>query len=108
MKPFSLKETTPGKFSLLLSKFAPADEVFAEAGHEGGGYGWETIAKQVVADNPDLAGRLSFDPEGSMFCAYGSDPPALEQLGAELARLFHNPPELRAIIERIPEDAWDD
>lgn len=107
MKPFSLTETTPGKFSLLLANFSPADQVFAESGHEGGGYDWESVAKQVVADNPELAGRLSFDPEGSMFCAYGSDPPALEQLGTELALLFHDAVLLRAIIARIPEDAWD-
>lgn len=43
-----------------------------------------------------------------MFCAYGSHRDALEQLGAELALLFNDPPRLRALIARIPEDAWDD
>jgi hypothetical protein len=59
--------------------------VFEKAGHEGGGYGWEAIAKLVVEDLAGLAERLSFDPESSMFCAYGTDKPALEQLGAALA-----------------------
>ena len=108
MMPFKLTETSPGKFSLLLTQFSPADAIFDEAGHEGGGYGWESVAVQVVAETPGLADRLDFDPEGSMFCAHGTDRAALEQLGTELALLFNDATRLRALIARVPEDAWDD
>ena len=108
MKPFKLTETSPGKFSLLLTEFSPASDVFEKACHEGGGYSWEAVARQVVEGHPGLAQRLSFDPESSMFCAYGTDKAALEQLGAELAVLFHDPAKLQAVIARVPEDAWDD
>lgn len=108
MKPFKLIETSAGKFSLLLTVFEGPAAVFEAAGHEPNGYGWEAIASQVVRETPALAGRLAFDPEGSMFCAYGTDRAALEQLGRALAELYGDPEKLQATISRVPDDAWDD
>jgi Immunity protein 51 len=108
MNPFRLTETEPGKFSLLLTDFDGAAAAFEDAGHEAGGYGWETIARQVIEDQPALEPLIDFDSESSMFCAYGADKAALEQLAAALSTLFHNNKPLKAIIARIPEDGWDD
>jgi Immunity protein 51 len=107
LAPFRLIETSPGSFSLLLTEFAPASAVFAAAGHEGGGYGWESIAREVI-ERDELEGRLGLDPESSMFCAYGSDRAALEALGKRLAALFHDPAALAAMIEAIGPEGFDD
>lgn len=109
LTPFKLIETTPGKFSLLLSKFAPASAVFEAAGSSGGGYSWEAVARHVLAtDAQELEGRLGLDPEASMFCAYGTDRAALEALGVRLARLFHDPADLARCIAAIGPDGFDD
>jgi hypothetical protein len=105
--PFHLTESSPGNYSLLLTEFLPADEVFAEAGREGGGYGWELVANRV-AEDLGLCDRLDFDPEATVFCAYGGDREALEELGAELARLFNDEAALRGVIDRVPATGTDD
>jgi len=102
MAPFRLVEIEPNKFSLLLTEFEPASEVFDAAGIEGGGYSWEGVARyvlEVVA--PDLKPRVGLDPEASMFCAYGEDRAALEQLGGQLSRLFNDKTALAAVIEEV-------
>jgi len=104
--PFRLVETSPGNFSLLLSEFSPASEVFAAAGLEGGGYTWGAIARHLIDAEDDE--RLGLDPEGSMFCAYGEDRAALEQLGARLAALFHDRAALGKLIEEIGPENFDD
>jgi hypothetical protein len=49
----------------------PASAVFEAAGSPGGGYAWKAVARHVVEHAaPEVKGRLRFDPEGSMFCAY--------------------------------------
>ena len=47
-------------------------------GFEGNGYDWASLA-QVFLDEkcPQLLGKVDFDPEGSMFCAYSEDAEAL-------------------------------
>jgi len=109
MAPFTLTETSPGHYSLLLTQFEPASSVFEAAGVDGGGYAWEGIAKHVAESVvPELAGRFSLDPEASMFCAYGDDPTVLERLGSELARAFHDAVTLAAMIQQIGRDGFDD
>jgi hypothetical protein len=103
--PFRLVETSPGKFSLLLTEFSPAHEVFGDAGIEAGGYAWEAIARRVLEGEPE---QLGLDPEASMFCAFGQDRSALEQLGRRLAVLFHDHDALAKIIEEIGPDNFDD
>ncbi|MET4105310.1 immunity 51 family protein [Hymenobacter sp. UYP22] len=52
----------------------------AAEGFEGNGYDWASLAKVFLAEKqPQLAGSVKFDPEGSMFCAYSSDKDALNQ-----------------------------
>jgi hypothetical protein len=103
--PFRLVETSPGKFSLLLTEFSPASEVFDEAGIEAGRYAWEAIARHVLEGKSE---QLGLDPEASMFCAYGDDRAALEQLGGRLAVLFHDHDALAKVIEAIGPDNFDD
>ncbi len=108
IEPFRLVETKPGNHSLLLTNFATSAGVFAEAGRPGGGYDWEIVAQGVLRhDAPELIERVSFDPEGSMFCARAIDRDALARLGALLAALVRDPVALRAAITRIPKEDWD-
>lgn len=108
LTPFTLIETSPGKFSLLLQEFEPASEVFEAAGSEGGGYAWEAVARHLVEnDATNLQERLAFDPEASMFCAYGDDRAALAELGARLARLFHDHRALATVVESIGPNGFD-
>ncbi|MFT3695736.1 MAG: Imm51 family immunity protein [Kofleriaceae bacterium] len=104
--PFTLVETSPGKFSLLLSTFSPADQIFDAAGMEGGGYSWEGIARFVIEE--DEIQNVGLDPEGSMFCAYGEDRATLETLGERLASLFHDHTALAEAIATIGPEGFDD
>ncbi len=95
-------------YSLLLTDFHPADKVFNDAGHEGGGYDWASVLKYYVNKNhPDWIGRFGFDPEASMFCAYGNDAKVLEQLGEIGNRLMIDAKELTAIIKEVPSGEWE-
>lgn len=107
LDPFKLVETSAGNFSLLLSTFSPADRVFEKHGMEGGGYSWEGVARHVI-ERDELDGRVKMDPEGSMFCAYGTDREALVELGEQLAALFHDHDKLDDVIGMIGPEGFDD
>jgi hypothetical protein len=108
ISPFTLIESTPGKFSLLLSEFEPASEVFEAAGVEGGGYDWEAVARHIVENvETELVERVDFDSEASMFCAYGEDRNALLALGTSLAQLLRNHKALAKIVEAVGERGFD-
>ncbi|GAB6900316.1 Imm51 family immunity protein [Kineosporia succinea] len=100
MDPLKLFETTPGKFSLIMNAGGlPADEVVTAAGHEPHGYFWDAVAKWVIRTRvPEVEGRVKFDPEGGMFCAYGTDREALTVLGEAMAWVVNAVDELPALI----------
>ncbi|MCL1616423.1 immunity 51 family protein [Bacteroides sp. ET71] len=51
-----------------------------DEGFEGNGYDWESLAHVFVEEQvPELSEKISFDPEGSMFCAYSKDKDALKE-----------------------------
>lgn len=92
----------PGSYCLMLTDdhMVAVMDVFEEYGWEGGGYGWEGVARSVVRSRaPELAGRFGLDPEAGMFVAYGEDPDALRALGALLREAFHDRAVLRKLIE---------
>lgn len=82
MSIVKLVETVPGKYSVLLNAgTTPVDAVIEERGHEPNGYFWEGLAQFLVSTTAqELEGRFSYDSSGGMFCAYGEDRPALEEL----------------------------
>ncbi|WP_433529329.1 immunity 51 family protein [Micromonospora sp. CA-263727] len=81
-----LIETTPGKYSLLLDAgTTPVDDLIGELGHEPNGYFWEGVAQVLVSTEAQtLEDRFAYDPEAGMFCAYGTDRSALEELAARM------------------------
>ena len=69
--------------SVCLNASEYLQDVFDERagdGFEGNGYDWASLA-QVFLDEkcPHLLGKVDFDPEGSMFCAYSEDADALRE-----------------------------
>ncbi|MEV5570726.1 Imm51 family immunity protein [Spirillospora sp. NPDC052269] len=100
MTPLKLLETRPGSFSLLLDAgTTQVDALVQEHGHEPNGYFWEGLARFLVTtEAPSLENRFSYDPEGSMFCAYGSDRPALEALAALLSKAATTPSRMESLI----------
>lgn len=78
---FRLFERKPGNFSLTL---------------RGPGYGWERVARKLAREE-GILDRLSFDPEASMFCAFGTDREALVALRALLDPLLEDETKLRAV-----------
>ncbi|WP_207943305.1 Imm51 family immunity protein [Actinomadura sp. KC345] len=93
-------ETTPGKFSLLLDAgTTQVDELVEQLGHEPNGYFWEGVAQFLVStEAPALDGRFSYDPEGDMFCAYGGDRDALEELAALMIPVTADGDRMRRLI----------
>ncbi|WP_433088329.1 Imm51 family immunity protein [Dactylosporangium sp. CA-052675] len=105
MTPLKIVETRPGNYSLLLNAGTTAvDGLVEELGHEANGYFWEGVAQLLVATGaPELEGRVKYDPEGGMFVAYGTDRPALEQLGALLAAVANDADRMRAVVALAAE-----
>ncbi len=100
MSPLKLVETTPGKFSLLLNAgTTDVDALIEDFGHEPNGYFWEGVAQFLVnTEAPALAGRFSYDPEGGMFCAYGDDRTALQELSALMGAVATDGDRMRRLI----------
>ncbi|PNY79971.1 Imm51 family immunity protein [Deinococcus koreensis] len=74
------------RYSLIFDDFGPSASVFENHGSEAGGYAWHAACVGLVEEHaPELAGRLQYDPESSMFAAYSTDRAALLHL-AELIR----------------------
>ncbi|MDQ0370768.1 Imm51 family immunity protein [Catenuloplanes indicus] len=109
MDPLSLIETKPGAYSLILhAGSTPVDEVIEELGHEPNGYFWEGVAQLVVrSDAPHLEGRFRYDPEGSMFCAYGADRAALEELATHLASVATDAVRARLIVTNAEAQGFE-
>ncbi|MGW4356215.1 immunity 51 family protein [Nocardia sp. NPDC004582] len=100
----------PGHFCLMLSDnhMLASEVVFAESGYDGGGYGWAGVARSAVATRaPELADRVSYDPEAGMFVAYGEDAGALRQLGMLLQEAHRDPAVLSGFIEAGDPEWFD-
>ncbi len=69
--------------SVCLSVGEYKAEIFQareDEGFEGNGYDWESLARVFVEEQvPELSEKISFDSEGSMFCAYSEDKDALKE-----------------------------
>lgn len=78
--PFFWVDQSSGA-SVCLTVAGYLQEVFdtrAEEGFIGNGYDWSSLA-QVFLDEKcsDLQGKINFDSEAEMFCAYSNDKDAL-------------------------------
>ena len=105
--PFLLTENEDS-FSLLLTEFDACSEIFDEAGYESGGYGWHGVAESLIRlKAPHLAKKINFDPESSMFCAYGDDRAALEELARLLISTMNDESLLKTALENADAELMD-
>jgi hypothetical protein len=104
-----LIETSDGKFSLLLEAgTTEVDDVIEELGHEPNGYFWEGLARLLIdTQAPELDGRLGFDPEAGMFCAYGQNRDALQELADLLEPAANDPDRMRQLIALAEENGFE-
>ena len=92
---------TDGSFSLMLTEFDPWAATFEELDQEGGGYGWHGVADALVRlKTPKLKKKVQFDPEASMFVAFGKDREALVELAKLLLEAMADPEVLKEAIKK--------
>lgn len=94
--------------SVCLNAGEYLQEVFdtrADEGFEGSGYDWGSLA-QVFLDEkcPDLQGKINFDPEGDMFCAYFKDKEALADFILRFKKVCEDRPLILDLFSRAELD----
>jgi len=105
--PFIFSEHE-GNFSLMLTEFDSFAEVFEEAGYDAGGYAWHGVADALIRLHaPYLAKKIQFDPEASMFVAYGKDRTALKELARLLLRTMRDEVLLKTALENADPELMD-
>ncbi|MEV4756256.1 Imm51 family immunity protein [Micromonospora sp. NPDC049559] len=109
MNPLRLHEFPSGAYSLLLNAGSTeVDDVVDELGHEPNGYFWEGVAQWLVrTEAPALDGRFSYDSEGGMFCAHGTDRAALEELSTRMQPVATDPERMRRLITSAEADGFE-
>ncbi|GAB3861289.1 immunity 51 family protein [Micromonospora andamanensis] len=109
MTLLKLIETTSGQYSLLLEAgTTPVDDLIGELGHEPNGYFWEGVAQVLVSTEvPTLEGRFAYDPEAGMFCAYGTDLSALEDLAARMNVVATDGERLRRLVSEAEASGFE-
>lgn len=102
-----IHEDESNQASLLLTDFNEKEHIFAERadeGWEGGGYGWNSVAQVVLEERtPELIGKINFDPEGSMFAAYGEVAP-IKLFAAAMKAVYDDDAALRDVLSRAELD----
>lgn len=98
MEPLKIVETDTGKYSLLLNAgTTPVDRVIEdELGYVPHGYFWDAIARMLT--DVSLESRFGLDPESGMFCAYGTDLAALEELGSRMSAVATDASRIRELV----------
>src|SRR4051812_46384145 len=85
-----------GSYTLMLTEFDRWAGTFEEVGQDGGGYGWHAVADALIRlKAPKLKRKVKYDPEASMFVAYGTDRAALVQLAELLLAAMADPAVLK-------------
>jgi hypothetical protein len=94
-------ELGPGEHRLyLVAGTTDVDSVITELGHEPNGVFWEGIVELLImAEAPELAGRVSFDSEAGAFLAYSSDRAALDDLAIRLREVAADGDRVRQLVE---------
>jgi hypothetical protein len=98
--PCRLLDNGDGRYSPLLTEFDATASVFEEMGQEGGGYGWHGVVEALVRMKaPGLARKVKYDPEASMFVAYGKNRAALEKVAGLIRAAIQDAALLRQAVE---------
>jgi hypothetical protein len=109
VNPLNLFETEPGAYSLTMyTGDLPVDAAVEELGHVPNGPFWDGVAEWLVRTRmPALDGRFEYDSEGGMFCAYGSDRAALEQLRDGMTAATTSVGQVRELVTAAEEAGFE-
>jgi hypothetical protein len=106
--PFALSQYDEGGYGLTLGDFDDCWEIFEEYDYEPGGYGWHGVAEALIRLRaPHLADKIEFDPEASLFAAYGTDRAALEELARLMKSAMMDEALLRSALESTDPELMD-
>ncbi len=99
----------PGpSYSLIFDDFGPCADAFEARGSEGGGYAWQGLAEALVRLHaPELEGRFRYDPESSMFAAYGPDREALCRLAGLIRAVQTDREMLEQALDTVDLNEYD-
>jgi hypothetical protein len=100
------------RYSIILNPYGPihatTNAVFERHGLEALGYAWHGVADALVRLRaPEIADRVKYDPESSMFAAYGNDRDALLRLAQLIREAADNPKLLEEALENADSDLLD-
>lgn len=107
--PCRFVEHDDGTFSITFDAFGLAEDVFVENGYEeAGGYAWHGVVDAMVrARAPKIKKLVKYDPEASMFAAYGKDRDALKQVAALIREALADHAVLAEFIGKADPDLMD-
>jgi Immunity protein 51 len=99
-------EGASSRYSIILDPFGPiyltTSSIFEAHGLEASGYAWHGVAEALVRLHaPEVANLVKYDPESSMFSAYGNDRDAL----LRVAQLIREAQNNSAVLEEALENA---
>lgn len=76
-----------------------------DEGFEGNGYDWESLVRVFLEEQaPELSGRVDFDSEGSMFCAYSKDKETLKKFILQFKETCENKELITDLFSRAELD----
>jgi hypothetical protein len=112
IEPCILVAHDDGEYSLNLDIGSVPREalmVFEERGLEAGGYTWVGVADALLRSSaPEFADAMDYDPEASMFTAFGPNRAALMRLGELLREAIGSHATLRAAIDAADPELLED
>ncbi len=100
------------RFSLILDPSGPicltTKEVFERHSLDAGGYARQGVVDGLVRpQTPGVAGRVKYDPETSMFAAYGNDRDALKRMAELIREVPTNPAMLEKALQTADPNRLD-
>jgi Immunity protein 51 len=94
-----------GGFSLCFDDFDATYNLLEARDLQGGGYTWHAIVESLVRLHaPEISSRVDYDPEGSMFVAYGTDRDALLRVAQLIRRATEDQAVLLEAIDHADEE----
>lgn len=80
-------------------------EIFADFGFEGNGYDWEAVAQAFIRrEQPDVDGKVSFDPEADTFLAYSKDEEALRIFVTKFKEFCEDDERLAKVLSCVKDE----
>jgi Immunity protein 51 len=105
-------EGASSRYSIILDPYGPiyltTSSIFEAHGLEALGYAWHGVTEALVRLHaPEIANLVKYDPESSMFSAYGDDRDALLRVAQLIREAQHNPDLLEEALKHANPELLD-